>query len=87
MFLKNNTYGKGRPPQSRNKLPNRELICEVVEELLADLQANQDTLTVDEKIRILAIFKNLYSPMFFTDSGLLPADNEIKVTIISPNHE
>jgi hypothetical protein len=84
MFLKNNTYGKGRTPGSRNKLPNRELICQVVEELLADLQANQDTLTIDEKIRILAIFKNLYSPMFFTDSGMLP-DNEIKVTIISAN--
>ena len=87
MFLKNNTYGKGRTPGSRNKLPNRELICEVVEDLLADLKANQDNLSIDEKIRILAIFKNLYSPMFFTQSELMPIDNEIKVTIISADNE
>ena len=87
MFLKNNTYGKGRTPASKTKLPNRELICEVVEELLADLKANQDNLSIDEKIRILAIFKNLYSPMIFSQSELMPADNEIKVTIIPANNE
>ncbi len=86
-FQKNNTYGVGRPLNSKNKLPDRSQICELVELIVSDFQNQYDKLSTAEKIKILEVFKNLFSNNVIAYEQHLP-DNEIKVTIVRPlDHE
>jgi hypothetical protein len=85
-FTPNNTYGKGRPLNSKNKLPDRESICNLIESILTDFQTKYESLTTAEKIKILEVFRNLYQPNYY-QLDQLPADNEIRVTIIKPKED
>ena len=85
-FTPNNTYGKGRPLNSKNKLPDRESICNLIESILTDFQSKYETLTTAEKIKILEVFRNLYQPNYY-QLDQLPTDNEIRVTIIKPKED
>ena len=82
-FEVNNKYGTGRPKNSRNKLPDRNQICELIDLIVSDFQQEYDKLTVNEKIKILEVFRNLFSNNLITYEQNIP-DNEIKVTIIKP---
>ncbi len=82
-FEVNNKYGSGRPKNSRNKLPDRNQICELIDLIVSDFQQEYDKLTVNEKIKILEVFRNLFSNNLITYEQNIP-DNEIKVTIIKP---
>ena len=84
-FELKNTYGVGRPKNSKNKLPDRNQICSLIDSILIDFTANYAALSVGEKIKILEVFKNLYSPQFYSVEQI--QDQEIKVTIISPKNE
>ena len=85
-FTPNNTYGKGRPLNSKNKLPDRESICNLIESILTDFQSKYESLTTAEKIKILEVFRNLYQPNYY-QLDQLPTDNEIRVTIIKPKED
>ena len=82
-FLKNNTYGVGRPRNSKNKLPDRNQICDLVDLIVSDFQGQYDKLTITEKIKILEVFKNLFASSVLSYEHFEP-DNEIKITIINP---
>lgn len=82
-FELNNKYGTGRPKNSRNKLPDRNQICQLIDLIVSDFQQEYDKLTVNEKIKILEVFRNLFSNNLITYEQNIP-DNEIKVTIIKP---
>lgn len=82
-FELNNKYGTGRPKNSRNKLPDRNQICELIDLIVSDFQQEYNKLTVNEKIKILEVFRNLFSNNLITYEQNIP-DNEIKVTIIKP---
>jgi len=81
-FEVNNKFGVGRPNSSRNKLTDRIQICNLIDIIINDFQDTYASLTIPEKIKILDVFKNLYSPQFYQVEQM--PDNEIKVTIISP---
>lgn len=81
-FEVNNKFGVGRPKNSRNKLPDRIQICNLIDIIINDFQEQYANLSISEKIKILDVFKNLYSPQFYQVEQM--PDNEIKVTIISP---
>jgi hypothetical protein len=80
-FEINNTFGAGRPKNSKNKLPDRIQICNLIDIIISDFQDQYSSLTIAEKIKILDVFKNLYSPQFYQVEQM--PDNEIKVTIIN----
>ena len=82
-FEVNNKYGSGRPKNSRNKLPDRNQICELIDLIVSDFQQEYEKLSVNEKIKILEVFRNLFSNNLITYEQHIP-DNEIKVTIIKP---
>ncbi len=82
-FEVNNKYGTGRPKNSRNKLPDRNQICELIDLIVSDFQQEYEKLSVNEKIKILEVFRNLFSNNLITYEQNIP-DNEIKVTIIKP---
>jgi hypothetical protein len=50
----------GRPLGSKNKLPNKEALVELVETIVDDLTTNYDKLNTNQKIRVLQHFNHLY---------------------------
>jgi hypothetical protein len=51
---------RGRPPGSKNKLPNRDGLISLLEMITLDLTNNYSDLSTNQKIRILASFHDLY---------------------------
>ena len=81
MFSQGNTYGKGRPLGAKNLLPNRATAVELIDTIIQDIQSNYDQLEIEQKIRILNVFRHLY--LNEIPSIEIP-NNEIRVTIHKP---
>ena len=81
MFSQGNTYGKGRPLGAKNLLPNRATAVELIDTIIQDIQSNYDQLEIEQKIRILNVFRHLY--LNEAPSIEIP-NNEIRVTIHKP---
>ena len=81
MFSQGNTYGKGRPLGAKNLLPNRQTAIELIDTIIQDIQSNYDQLEIEQKIRILNVFRHLYLNEIPTME--IP-NNEIRVTIHKP---
>ena len=81
MFSQGNTYGKGRPLGAKNLLPNRQTAVELIDTIIQDIQTNYEQLEMEQKIRILNVFRHLYL------NEIPPIEipnNEIRVTIHKP---
>ena len=81
MFSQGNTYGKGRPLGAKNLLPNRATAVELIDTIIQDIQSNYEQLEIEQKIRILNVFRHLYL------NEIPPIEipnNEIRVTIHKP---
>jgi hypothetical protein len=81
VFSQGNTYGKGRPLGAKNLLPNRQTAVELIDTIIQDIQSNYDQLEIEQKIRILNVFRHLYL------NEIPPIEipnNEIRVTIHKP---
>ena len=81
MFSQGNTYGKGRPLGAKNLLPNRQTAVELIDTIIQDIQSNYEQLEMEQKIRILNVFRHLYL------NEIPPIEipnNEIRVTIHKP---
>ena len=81
MFSQGNTYGKGRPLGAKNLLPNRATAIELIDTIIQDIQSNYEQLEMEQKIRILNVFRHLY--LNEIPSIEIP-NNEIRVTIHKP---
>ena len=81
MFKQGNTFGKGRQLGSKNKLANRELTVTLLDKIIEDLQENYNELTIDDKLRLLSTFRQLYNYEEISDGSDL---QEIRVNIIQP---
>jgi hypothetical protein len=81
MFRQGNTHGKGRVKGSKNKLVNREGAVQLLDKIIEDLNANYHLLSIDEKLRILSSFKQLYNFEYINEMDEV---HEIKVHIIPP---
>ena len=81
MFSQGNTYGKGRPLGAKNLLPHRQIAVELIDTIIQDIQSNYDQLEIEQKIRILNVFRHLY--LNEIPSIEIP-NNEIRVTIHKP---
>ena len=81
MFSQGNTYGKGRPLGAKNLLPNRATAVELIDTIIQDIQSNYEQLEMEQKIRILNVFRHLY--LNEIPSIEIP-NNEIRVTIHKP---
>lgn len=81
MFKQGNTYGKGRRLGSKNKLANRELTITLLDKIMEDLKENYKELTIDDKLRLLSTFRQLYNYEELSDGSDL---QEIRVNIIKP---
>jgi len=81
VFSQGNTYGKGRPLGAKNLLPNRATAVELIDTIIQDIQSNYEQLEMEQKIRILNVFRHLYL------NEIPPIEipnNEIRVTIHKP---
>jgi hypothetical protein len=81
MFSQGNTYSKGRPLGAKNLLPNRQIAIELIDTIIQDIQSNYEQLEIEQKIRILNVFRHLYL------NEIPPIEipnNEIRVTIHKP---
>lgn len=81
MFKQGNTFGKGRVKGSKNKLVNRERAVQLLDTIIEDLNTNYELLTIEDKLRILSTFKQLYNFEFINEMDDV---TEIKVHIIPP---
>ena len=81
MFKQGNTFGKGRVKGSKNKLVNREGAVQLLDAIIEDLNTNYELLTIEDKLRILSTFKQLYNFEFINEMDEV---TEIKVHIIPP---
>ena len=84
MFKQGNTYGKGRVVGSKNKLANREKTIELLDRIIEDLQTNYELLSIDDKLRLLSTFRQLYNFDVLSDGSDI---QEIRVNIINPINE
>jgi len=84
MFKQGNTFGKGRIVGSKNKLANREKTIELLDKIIEDLTANYELLSIDEKLRLLSTFRQLYNFDIVSDGSDM---QEIRVNIINPSNE
>jgi len=84
MFKQGNTYGKGRIVGSKNKLANREKTIELLDRIIEDLQTNYELLSIDDKLRLLSTFRQLYNFDVLSDGSDI---QEIRVNIINPINE
>jgi len=81
VFSQGNTYSKGRPLGAKNLLPNRATAVELIDTIIQDIQSNYEQLEMEQKIRILNVFRHLYL------NEIPPIEipnNEIRVTIHKP---
>ena len=81
MFKQGNTFGKGRQLGSKNKLANREKTIELLDKIIEDLQLNYELLSIDDKLRLLSTFRQLYNFDIVSDGSDI---QEIRVNIIQP---
>jgi hypothetical protein len=81
MFKQGNTFGKGRVKGSKNKLVNREGAVQLLDAIIEDFNTNYELLTIEDKLRILSTFKQLYNFEFINEMDEI---TEIKVHIIPP---
>ena len=81
MFKQGNTFGKGRVKGSKNKLVNREGAVQLLDAIIEDFNTNYELLTIEDKLRILSTFKQLYNFEFINEMDEV---TEIKVHIIPP---
>lgn len=58
-FQEGNTFGKGRPPRSKNKI-NREGLFKLLDRITEDFEENYKDLTTNQKIKLLTSFKAYY---------------------------
>jgi hypothetical protein len=79
MFEKGNTYGKGRPPGSQNKTPNKDELIKLLDAIVKDFSLKFDELSNDDKLRILNAFRHLWRMEI---ENVFPVDNEIKIKIM-----
>jgi archaellum component FlaC len=84
MFKQGNTFGKGRQLGSKNKLANREKTIELLDKIIEDLQLNYELLSIDDKLRLLSTFRQLYNFDIINDGSDL---REIRINIIPPTYE
>jgi len=70
----------GRPAGSLNKVPNREKAIQLLNTIIEDLTHNYENLSTEEKIRVLAVFKNLFEYSLLIRESTIP--EEIKINII-----
>ena len=56
--MKSNLSNKGRKPGAKNKLPNNDLVCELINTIITDLNDNYSKLTTNQKIKILNVVKH-----------------------------
>jgi len=84
MFKQGNTFGKGRIVGSKNKLANREKTIELLDRIIEDLQTNYELLSIDDKLRLLSTFRQLYNFDVLSDGSDI---QEIRVNIINPINE
>jgi hypothetical protein len=50
----------GRPKGATQRLPDRDTLCELLDTISADLVTNYSLLTMNQKIRIVTSFTQLY---------------------------
>jgi hypothetical protein len=81
MFKQGNTFGKGRGKGTKNKMVNREGAVQLMDKIIEDLNANYYLLSIDEKLRILSSFKQLYNFEYINEMDEV---HEIKIHIIPP---
>lgn len=81
MFKQGNTFGKGRIAGSKNKVANRESAIELLDKILDDLKENYSLLSIDDKLRLLSTFRQLYNFELINDCTHI---EEIRVNIIQP---
>jgi len=81
MFKQGNTFGKGRQLGSKNKLANREKTIELLDKIIEDFQSNYELLSIDDKLRLLSTFRQLYNFDIVSDGSDI---QEIRVNIIQP---
>ena len=81
MFKQGNTFGKGRQLGSKNKLANRNKTIELLDKIIEDLQENYELLSIDDKLRLLSTFRQLYNFDVISDGSDI---QEIRVNIIQP---
>lgn len=62
----------GRPLGAKAKQPKRENLIKLCEYILSDLYENKEALTINDKIRILTIYKGLFEDATQTDSTPQP---------------
>ena len=84
MFKQGNTFGKGRQLGSKNKLANREKTIELLDKIIEDFQSNYELLSIDDKLRLLSTFRQLYNFDVVNDGSDL---QEIRINIIPPTYE
>ena len=69
----------GRPKNSKNKLPNNELVCELINTIITDLTDNYSKLTTNQKIKILNVVKH----KLILEQGNQNTNEVIKTIIIT----
>ena len=84
MFKQGNTFGKGRQLGSKNKLANRDTTIELLDKIIEDFQRNYELLSIDDKLRLLSTFRQLYNFDIVNDGSDI---QEIRVNIINPSNE
>ena len=84
MFKQGNNFGKGRQLGSKNKLANREKTIELLDKIIEDFQSNYELLSIDDKLRLLSTFRQLYNFEVVSDGSDI---QEIRVNIINPTNE
>jgi hypothetical protein len=57
----------GRPKGSKQRLPDRESLCDLLDMITSDLVTNYERLTTSQKIRIMTSFTNLYHDVTIRD--------------------
>ena len=74
----------GRPLGSKQKQPKRDELIKLCEYILSDLYENKESLTINDKLRILTIYKGLFEDSQVTE---LQAERNITVTIVNSNED
>jgi hypothetical protein len=56
--MESNLSNKGRKVGSKNKLPNNDLVVNLINVIITDLHDNYNKLTTNQKIKILNVVKH-----------------------------
>jgi hypothetical protein len=77
--MESNLSNKGRKPGAKNKLPNNDLVCELINTIITDLNDNYSKLTTNQKIKILNVVKH----KLILEQGNQNTNEVIKTIIIT----